>query len=122
MSVRLASRLTAGVAIVAAGAMLITGCSLFGGAGAKPTTGSSPGSSDAATGLAKFYNQKLTWKNEGDSLDSTKVTVPLDWDKPAGDTVEIAIMRHRADGKSQGSLLMNPGGPGGSGYDYVRDY
>jgi len=123
MSTRLTSRFSAGVAVIAAGAMLLTGCSLFGGvAGAKPTSRPSADASGAPAGLDKFYTQKLTWKDEGDQLDSTKVTVPMDWDKPEGATVEIAIMRHHADGKSEGSLLMNPGGPGGSGYDYVRDY
>ncbi|MEO5920060.1 MAG: alpha/beta hydrolase, partial [Pseudolysinimonas sp.] len=80
------------------------------------------GSTDSPGGLDKFYSQELTWADEGDQLDSTTVEVPLDWAEPDGDTIEIAVMRHHAAGESLGSLLMNPGGPGGSGYDYVRDY
>lgn len=111
-------RSLASIAALAVAALALAGCSLLqpvdgGGDTTKP---SSP------AGLEKFYQQDLKWTDEGDQLDSTKVTVPLDWDKPDGDTIEVAIMRHHADGKSEGSLLMNPGGPGGSGYDYVRDY
>ncbi|CAN5370663.1 alpha/beta hydrolase [soil metagenome] len=111
------SRAAAAVAILAAGAMLLTGCSLFGTTPA-PTTPVT----EAPEGADKFYTQTLDWNDEGNDLDSTTVTVPLDWSDLEGDTVEIAIMRHHAAGTAQGSLLINPGGPGGSGYDYVRDY
>ena len=47
---------------------------------------------------------------------------PLDWSKPGGATIKIAIARHSAGSGSLGSLLINPGGPGGSGYDYVDQY
>jgi pimeloyl-ACP methyl ester carboxylesterase len=100
--------------VLAAVALALTGCTLL------PQNGGDKTDSPAA--LDKFYGQQLTWNDEGDQLDSTQVLVPLDWNAPDGDTIEIAIMRHKADGASQGSLLMNPGGPGGSGYDYVRDY
>jgi pimeloyl-ACP methyl ester carboxylesterase len=47
-----------------------------------------------------------------------KVSVPLNWDKPRGKKIKIAIsrMKHtvKAD-KYQGVMLVNPGGPGGSG-------
>jgi pimeloyl-ACP methyl ester carboxylesterase len=46
------------------------------------------------------------------------LTVPLDHDRPAGRTVKLALSRIRhtvpAD-KYQGVMLINPGGPGGSG-------
>ncbi|QNP70348.1 alpha/beta fold hydrolase [Streptomyces roseirectus] len=43
---------------------------------------------------------------------------PLDWSKPDGDTIGIALIRARAsgdEGKRIGSLVFNFGGPGGSG-------
>ncbi|GGQ49859.1 alpha/beta hydrolase [Couchioplanes azureus] len=45
------------------------------------------------------------------------VTVPLDYDDPAGPTVEIALLRVKARKPQSriGSLFVNPGGPGGSG-------
>ena len=110
----IARRITAAAAVIAAAALALTGCQLL------PNNGG--GSTDSPEGLEKFYSQELTWTEEGDLLDSTEVEVPLDWSDPGGETIEIAIMRHKAAGDSLGSLLMNPGGPGGSGYDYVRDY
>jgi pimeloyl-ACP methyl ester carboxylesterase len=107
-------RITAAAAAIAAAALVLTGCQLL------PNTGG--GQTPAPEGLDKFYSQELTWTPEGDLLDSTQVEVPLDWADPGGATIEIAIMRHSAIGVALGSLLMNPGGPGGSGYDYVRDY
>ncbi|MGW2762688.1 alpha/beta hydrolase [Streptomyces sp. NPDC001275] len=42
---------------------------------------------------------------------------PLDWSKPKGNTIDIALIRTQAigPGKRIGSLLFNFGGPGGSG-------
>ncbi|MEV6979318.1 alpha/beta fold hydrolase, partial [Kitasatospora sp. NPDC093806] len=44
--------------------------------------------------------------------------VPLDYDHPDGESIGIAMMRRRASdpAKRIGSLFLNPGGPGGSGY------
>ncbi|GAB2725243.1 alpha/beta hydrolase [Streptomyces bullii] len=43
---------------------------------------------------------------------------PLDWDKPRGETIELALVRARTSGDASrriGSLIFNFGGPGGSG-------
>jgi pimeloyl-ACP methyl ester carboxylesterase len=48
------------------------------------------------------------------------VPVPQDWDNPeAPERFEIAVMRARSESQRDriGSLLINPGGPGGSGVD-----
>jgi pimeloyl-ACP methyl ester carboxylesterase len=44
------------------------------------------------------------------------LTVPLDYARPAGATIQLAVsrIRHTAD-PYQGIMLVNPGGPGGSG-------
>lgn len=47
--------------------------------------------------------------------------VPLDYDNPAGETIGIALIRLPAAGAREGAILMNPGGPGGSGYDLVAN-
>ncbi|HEX8080604.1 MAG TPA: alpha/beta hydrolase [Jatrophihabitans sp.] len=46
-----------------------------------------------------------------------KLAVPLDYSAPDGETAEIFVVRVRSDNQGQrlGSLLVNPGGPGGSG-------
>ncbi|MCR8941081.1 alpha/beta hydrolase [Streptomyces sp. OUCMDZ-4982] len=46
------------------------------------------------------------------------VTVPLDYAKPYGRKIELAVDRHVSTGtksERQGALVYNPGGPGGSG-------
>lgn len=49
------------------------------------------------------------------------VTVPLDYANPAGQKIRIAISRiaHKTP-QSQGIMLVNPGGPGGSGLGLSR--
>ncbi|MEU7043302.1 alpha/beta hydrolase [Streptomyces varsoviensis] len=49
------------------------------------------------------------------------VTVPVDYAKPHGRTIKIAVDRARATGDAnerQGSLVYNPGGPGASGMQF----
>jgi pimeloyl-ACP methyl ester carboxylesterase len=47
------------------------------------------------------------------------LTVPLDYDEPAGPTIDLAVARVPATDQAHriGSLITNPGGPGGSGVD-----
>jgi pimeloyl-ACP methyl ester carboxylesterase len=99
---------------------LVAGCSSAGTSA--PRTGAPSGSqsASAATGpLATFYDQKLQWTACGGGFDCTKVTVPLDYAAPDGKTVQLAVAR-RTSTKSQGVLVVNPGGPGGSGVSYVK--
>ena len=47
--------------------------------------------------------------------------MPLDYSDPSGKTISLALIRKQAGDPSQriGSLLMNPGGPGGSGVEFL---
>ena len=47
--------------------------------------------------------------------------VPIDWDTPGGATVDLAVARRKAavPATRVGSLVVNPGGPGASGVDFV---
>ncbi|MEO5994982.1 MAG: alpha/beta hydrolase [Arthrobacter sp.] len=107
-------------------ALILSSCSLFGtgDGGAKDAQQTADPSIAAAApeGLRSFYSQQLNWTRcEGD-FQCTKVKVPLDYSKPDGDTIEIAALKLATSGNNKkGSLLVNPGGPGGSGYDFVRD-
>ena len=58
----------------------------------------------------------LDWDDCGD-LECTTLEVPLDHDLPDGEVITIDLRRSRAeDGDRRiGVLLVNPGGPGGSG-------
>jgi pimeloyl-ACP methyl ester carboxylesterase len=55
------------------------------------------------------------------TFDCTTATVPLDYDDVAGPTTELALKRRPTEDKAGriGSLFLNPGGPGGSGVDFV---
>lgn len=68
--------------------------------------------------LASFYNQKLDWTSCAQGQ-CAWLTVPLDYAKPQGATIKIAVNKMAAKGASKGSLVVNPGGPGGSGVDYA---
>jgi len=83
------------------------------------TTSPSPGTDPA---LAIFYSQKLTWSPCGDGFQCSKLTVPLDYANPTGQTISLAVDRLRASDTAHriGSLLMNPGGPGASGFDFAK--
>jgi len=49
-------------------------------------------------------------------LECASVRVPLDYAKPGGRQIKLALSRIKhTSAKYQGPLLVNPGGPGGSG-------
>jgi pimeloyl-ACP methyl ester carboxylesterase len=51
------------------------------------------------------------------------LTVPLDYAKPKGTKIQLAVSRiaHKTpDAQAQGPMLVNPGGPGGSGLGLAR--
>lgn len=85
-------------------------------------TVSTPTGEDVAENLKPYYTQVLTWTDCGGGAQCATATAPLDWDNPGqGDDIELALVRHPATGQAQGSLFINPGGPGASGFDFVRD-
>jgi pimeloyl-ACP methyl ester carboxylesterase len=57
---------------------------------------------------------------DGMTYECATIAVPEDWANPGnGQTFEIALLRARSDNQRDriGSLVVNPGGPGGSGID-----
>lgn len=77
------------------------------------------GPAAAPAGLEDFYSQTLDWRTCQGGLECAEMTVPLDYDNPDGETIEIAVARAQARGESMGSVVINPGGPGASGVDMV---
>ncbi|MHB8186677.1 MAG: alpha/beta hydrolase [Dermatophilaceae bacterium] len=71
--------------------------------------------------LARFYTQDLAWSDCGPNQ-CARLTVPIDYSHPDGDTLRLAVLKVAAKSPSDriGSLVVNPGGPGGSGVDYAR--
>jgi pimeloyl-ACP methyl ester carboxylesterase len=99
--------------------LVLTGCT--------PSAGGTQASSDPAAtqgapaGLEKFYTQNVQWSPcEGGKFDCTTVKVPVDYANPGGDAADLALIRLNGR-NAKGNLLVNPGGPGGSGYDMVKD-
>ncbi len=71
--------------------------------------------------LAAYENQKLNWVSCYEDFECTDLRVPIDYADLTVGTFKIAVLRHKAqDPKNRiGSLIVNPGGPGGSGVDYA---
>jgi pimeloyl-ACP methyl ester carboxylesterase len=112
------------VALVGALAIVLAGC-------ASPekhqapvpaaTSSALPGDATGAdAGLEPFYSQTLQW-TACDDFQCATATVPIDYANPAAGTIELALRRAPAtSGEATESLLVNPGGPGGSGVDFVE--
>lgn len=113
------ARLSALVAVVA---LVVAGCTATTEEQAPPQVVTPDASSAPDTALERFYGQELTWQSCEDDLQCATIDVPLDYAAPAGDTIKIRLNRHPATGAERlGSLLLNPGGPGGSGFDFLTD-
>lgn len=84
---------------------------------------STPTGEEVAEELRPYFEQVLAWRDCGGGAQCSTATAPLDWmNAGEGDDIELALVRHPATGGvSQGSLFVNPGGPGASGFDFVRD-
>ncbi|MGI9157547.1 MAG: alpha/beta hydrolase [Marmoricola sp.] len=114
----------AGVAVAAAVALLLAaGCGGSdtadkGSASKSAGSPSSPSSTTSATTSAG----RLSWSGCDGSFQCAKVKVPLDYTHPDGTSLGIEIVRREATDPSArvGSLLVDPGGPGGSGIDFAE--
>jgi pimeloyl-ACP methyl ester carboxylesterase len=117
------------IVLIVAATVALAGCSVLpwvqetaeptpitGDAG--PTLSGPPENPEAAA----VYQQSVTWRACGD-LECASIDVPIDWSEPDGATVALALARRPADNPDTrvGSLLVNPGGPGGSGIDLVKN-
>ncbi|MFI7297994.1 alpha/beta hydrolase [Streptomyces sp. NPDC050121] len=131
-------------ALGAAAALLGAGCSSGtsdggedgkgGSAGARPSAAASGATATAAAPPAALTGQKLDWGRCKATKDSAApdsdwqcatLKVPLDWSKPDGNTIGLALVRAKSragGGDRTGSLLFNFGGPGGSGVSTLPSY
>ena len=113
------------VTLIAAGsvlALLLAGCVPPPRHQSKPSPATSAPSLEGR-GLDEFYAQQVDWADCG-MYECAWVQAPLDWDAPEAGSIELAMRRSRATGSAGervGSLLINPGGPGSSGIDFL-DY
>lgn len=132
-----------GGAVLALVGVLAAGCTSPGGpagAGGPSTPARASSAAPPATGgagktgglPASLTGQRLDWKRcaapeggeePGSAWRCADVRVPLDYAKPAGETIPVALIRKEARDRDArlGSLLFNFGGPGASGVDILPD-
>lgn len=117
---RFIARLAGASAVVV---LLLAGCTPGKTQISPPEDGSTPSATqegEPSVGQAEpvddVYDQDVIWEECG-QLECAVIQVPVDWSDPDGATTDVAINRHVAKNSGQriGSLLINPGGPGGSG-------
>ncbi|MFE7276952.1 alpha/beta hydrolase [Streptomyces sp. NPDC057623] len=117
--------------LLAAAALLVSACTSGGVTSATKSGGPAAGAALAAlprstpTALAPYYAQKLTWRSCGvPGFQCATMKAPLDYAKPDAGDARLAVARKKATGPGArlGSLLVNPGGPGGSAIGYLQQY
>ena len=88
--------------------------------GGTATNGAAPATVPPAPG--GFQARLTTWKSCHGRYQCATLTVPLDWGRPDGEKIDLAVIRLQHDGGEPriGSVVFNPGGPGGSGIDFLR--
>ncbi|MGH3510389.1 MAG: alpha/beta hydrolase [Nocardioidaceae bacterium] len=109
--------------IVVALVLLVSGCDALGHpSGAGQSLSPSPVPSSGATGeeppsLAAYYDQKVSWTGCQGGDQCAHIRVPLDYAKPAGQAISLALVKVPATDQADkvGALVVNPGGPGESG-------
>jgi pimeloyl-ACP methyl ester carboxylesterase len=121
-------------AVAAALGLLAAGCGSVathpgGEAAASSSTTTAPGGNGSSTTAGgAFRPEPVSWHactaGEGPvqaGYQCASVAVPLDPSQPHGRTIDIGLDRHQATGAKQGSLIVNPGGPGESAVDQLPD-
>jgi pimeloyl-ACP methyl ester carboxylesterase len=67
----------------------------------------------ATTPTPEPLDYAIEWTQLSERVDEGRLTVPLDYADPQGDTIDLYVARHRATAEpSAGALLANRGGPG----------
>ncbi|GAB3256735.1 alpha/beta hydrolase [Kineosporia babensis] len=87
-------------------------------------TGVLPAYASPAPSVPSSSVKSPDWKpcKDEPEVDCAKISVPVDWSKPNGEKIKIALARRPATdpGRRIGSLVYNPGGPGASGVDMLK--
>jgi pimeloyl-ACP methyl ester carboxylesterase len=91
---------------------------------APATTAPTTATATQATTRTALAAQRLTWTACRDGFQCATLIAPLDYDQPDGVKVALPLVKLPAAQPARriGSLLLNPGGPGGSGVDFARAF
>ncbi|CAN2230898.1 alpha/beta hydrolase [Candidatus Planktophila versatilis] len=72
------------------------------------------------TNLAAYYAQEMQWQSCYENYQCADLLVPIDYTELKTGSFKILVLKYPTTGaKKLGSLIVNPGGPGGSGVDYA---
>ena len=75
---------------------------------------------DYPTTLEGYYEQQVNWQSCYENYQCTDLLVPIDYTNLSTGTFQISVLKYPTTNKKKlGSLIVNPGGPGGSGVDYA---
>jgi pimeloyl-ACP methyl ester carboxylesterase len=76
-----------------------------------------------ATATARVAAPHLRWQGCGGGFQCARARVPLDYRQPDGRVISLALIRLPAARPRHriGTLFVNPGGPGDSGVDFLRE-
>ena len=85
-----------------------------------PANPAPPSATASATPGATVTTGDIHW-SPASSHDTAVVVVPLDYANPGAGTIKLVVVRRRATDQAHriGVLFLNPGGPGGSGVDFI---
>ena len=90
-------------------------------AGETPSNGAEPSDDGASVDRAELQVEPLDWQPCDGTLECGSVEVPVDYDDPAAGSIPISVIRRPALGDADGTVFVNPGGPGASGVEFVRN-
>lgn len=99
------------VAVLLAVAVAITGFAALG-----------PGAPDDGRADTLVWDTCSPLLEFDNSFQCATLGVPLNHAQPGGKKISLALVRLPAEGARKGILLTNPGGPGGSGLGFMRDF
>ena len=114
--------LAAALAVALTGALLAAACTTSGDGDLAQATSNerSPADAGNVTPGGLRWTGCLSDASRAADLECAALTVPVSRSDPDGDTLELELARlpHRGPERI-GSLLVNPGGPGGSGIEFL---
>lgn len=87
-----------------------------------PDPSTSNQAESAPDGLETFSEQTVAWDTceDNDEFECGTVEVPMDYENPDDETIDIHLTRNAKTADEQ-PMLVNPGGPGSSGIAFVQD-
>lgn len=118
----------------AATAVVVTLCAIgcTSGGTTAPTPARTPSSAPSASAaqatpaaapvtIAQYYAQRLDWQPCDGGFQCARLLVPFDYSRPGWRRFSLPVIRLPAADPAEriGALVINPGGPGGSGVEYA---